>query len=123
MENLLIANQQVDFINIDVAGFEMNVLKGLSKTINGSKPVVVVALNHWCLNAFQRTSIPDFFDYLLSIFPFLFAIDGTKYADLKNANDRYFVMYHHIVHFKYRHLVGAFNFNQLKRLFSKYTRY
>jgi len=112
----------VDFIKIDVEGFEMNVLKGLTNTIKKNEPIVVAELNHWCLNAFQRTSIPDFFDYLLSVFPILYVIDGDKYADLRDPSERYTVMYHHIIHSKFPNFVGAFNIGQVNRLLAQYSK-
>ncbi|MDB5919983.1 MAG: methyltransferase FkbM [Massilia sp.] len=42
-----------DFIKIDVEGFEGHVLRGARATLEGFTPVVVLELNHWCLNAFQ----------------------------------------------------------------------
>jgi FkbM family methyltransferase len=101
---------QVDFIKIDVEGFERNVIEGLAHTLSRCKPVVVLELNHWCLNAFQRTSVPDFFDFLRGVFPFLYAIDGADVRNLHDPNDAYHVMYQHIVHnFRYPNLVGAFD--------------
>ncbi|MDB5948523.1 MAG: methyltransferase FkbM, partial [Massilia sp.] len=43
----------LDFIKIDVEGFEGHVLRGARATLEGLTPVVVLELNHWCLNAFQ----------------------------------------------------------------------
>ena len=103
---------QVDFIKIDVEGFERNVIEGLAGTLAASKPVVVLELNHWCLNAFQRTSVPEFFDFLRGVFPVLYAVDDQEpiARDLHNNNDAYHVMYHHIVNnFRYPNLVGAFD--------------
>jgi len=117
-----IKDTHVDFMKIDVEGFEMHVLQGLTNTIQKSKPIVVAELNHWCLNAFQRTSIPDYFDYLLSIFPILYAVDDGKYADLRDAGERYVVMYHHINHSKYPNIVGAFEAGQVSRLHSQYSK-
>jgi FkbM family methyltransferase len=111
-----IKSTRVDFIKIDVEGFERDVLRGLTDTIRRNRPTVVSELNHWCLNAFQRISIPDYFDYLLSVFPILYAVDGDTYLDLHDANHRYSVMYHHILHFKYPNLVGAFDSAQLARM-------
>jgi FkbM family methyltransferase len=115
-------DSHIDFIKIDVEGFEMNVIKGIAQTIQKNKPVVVSELNHWCLNAFQRTSIPDYFDYLLSIFPIIYAVDGETFADLRDPYDRYEVMHNHIVHFKYSDLVCAFDQDQLKRFLATYSR-
>lgn len=136
-DDFIIENKvsKVDFIKIDVEGFESSVIEGLSGTISRDHPVVVLELNHWCLNVFQRTSLPDFFDFLRSVFPYLYAVD-MKYArnfndklrrkvlpgsydlkDAKNLHDRnesYHVMNRHILHgFSYPILVGAFDKDQL----------
>ncbi len=113
-------SSEVDFIKIDVEGYEKNVIEGLSQTILKNRPVVALELNHWCLNAFQRISIPDFFDFLANVFPILYAVDGDKYLDLHDENDRYIVMYHHIHHLKYPNIVGAFDHKQLARFVEKF---
>lgn len=105
---------KVDFIKIDVEGFEGHVLRGAAKTLSSYKPVVVLELNHWCLNAFQRTSIPDFFDLLRSMFPILFAVDSSSYMDLHNKSDSYIVMYHHILHMRFPNIVAAFSERRLR---------
>ena len=73
----------------------------------------MLELNHWCLNAFQRTSIPDFLDLLRSTFPILLAVDGDTYMDLHDEGERYIVMYHHILHMRYPNVVGAFDEDRL----------
>lgn len=60
--------QPVGFIKIDVEGFELDVIAGLAETIATHKPVVTLELNHWCLNAFRRMSVPDFLDALRAAF-------------------------------------------------------
>lgn len=110
--------EQVDFIKIDVEGFERNVIEGLRETIVRDRPVVVLELNHWCLNAFQRTSVPDFLDFLRRMFPLLYAVerDGDV-RDLHDVNDAYHVMYQHIVNnFKYPNLVAGFDAGRLAAL-------
>jgi FkbM family methyltransferase len=104
----------VDFIKIDVEGFEGNVIKGGAKTIRRFKPVVALELNHWCLNAFQRTSVPDFLDALRSVFPILYAVHGNTYQDLYDADESYTVMHRHIVMMKYPTIIGAFHGDQLE---------
>ena len=105
---------KIDVIKIDVEGFEGQVLLGAAKILESYKPTVVLELNHWCLNAFQRTSIPDFFDLLRSIFPILIAVDGNSYMDLHCESDRYIVMYHHILHMKFPNIVAAFSESDLR---------
>lgn len=106
--------KSVDFIKIDVEGFEASVLKGGRQTLERFQPVVALELNHWCLNAFQRTSVPDFLDYLRGVFPYLYAVDKSTYLDLHNPDESYVVMYHHILRMKYSTLVGAFAPDQLQ---------
>ena len=113
--------EQIGFIKIDVEGFEQNVIEGLAETLRKDKPAVVLELNHWCLNVLQRSSVPDFLDFLRSVFPYLYAIDGEDVRDLHNADSSYHVMYHHIVcGFKYPNLVGAFNPKQLEVFRQRY---
>lgn len=103
----------IDFIKIDVEGFEGHVLRGGEATLARHRPVVVLELNHWCLNAFQRTSVPDFFDFLRSVFPLLYAVDGRSYLDLHRPDESYVVMYHHILNRRFPNLVGAFSADRL----------
>lgn len=111
-----------DFIKIDVEGYEKNVIEGLRNVINRSQPIVVLELNHWCLNAFQRVSIPDFFDFLISVFPILYAIDGNRYLSLHDQSERYICMYRHINQSQYPNILGAFSSQQLLSFESHFIR-
>jgi len=110
----------VDFIKIDVEGFEPHVLRGASQTLETFKPTVVLELNHWCLNAFQRTSVPDFFDQLLDTFPIVLGVHGQGYLDVRDEGERYSVMYHHICRGKFLNLVAAFDEAKLSRFKTLY---
>lgn len=115
-------SESIGFIKIDVEGFEQNVIEGLAETLRRDQPVVVLELNHWCLNVLQRSSVPDFLDFLRSVFPYLYAIDADDVRDLHNPDSNYHVMYHHIVcGFKYPNLVGAFHPQQLETFRQRYT--
>lgn len=111
---------KIDFIKIDVEGFEEDVIKGSLEQIDKHNPVVVLELNHWCLNAFQRKSVPDFLDFLRSVFPILLAVDEDCYMNLHDTNDNYLVMYNHIVKMKFRNIIGAFDEERLKQFKSIY---
>ena len=110
----------IDFIKIDVEGFEGHVLRGARQVLSSNRPVVVLELNHWCLNAFQRTSIPDFFDLLRSIFPILLAVDGSNYMDLHDESDSYVVMYHHILQMRFPNILAGFDETQFDQFRSLY---
>jgi hypothetical protein len=111
---------RVDFVKIDVEGFEGQVLRGAAQTLATNRPLVVLELNHWCLNAFQRTSVPDFFDFLRSIFPILLAVDSDSYLDLHDESESYNVMYHHIIHMRFPNILAAFDESRLDRFRSLY---
>jgi len=114
--------QRIDFIKIDVEGFEEHVLRGARETLSHFRPLVVLELNHWCLNASQRTSIPDYFELLRSLFPVLLAVDHTGYLDLHDADDLYIVMYHHILHMRFPNIVDCFDEAWLKQFRLLYNR-
>jgi FkbM family methyltransferase len=117
-DDFVVSNEieRVDFIKIDVEGFERDVLDGLAGILARDKPTVTLELNHWCLNVFQRTSVPDFLDYLRGVFPYLYAVEKDDIKNLHDNNEAYHVMYYHIVGgFKYPNLVGAFDKSQLDK--------
>jgi len=112
--------ESLQFIKIDVEGFEGHVLRGGCETLSRFRPVVVLELNHWCLNALQRTSIPEFFDFLRSTFPILLAVDGRSYLDIHDEGERYVVMYHHILHMRFANIVAAFDEDRVRDLRASY---
>lgn len=111
----------VDFIKIDVEGFEGHVIRGARRTLNKHRPAVVMELNHWCLNVFRRTSVPDFLDQMRATFPILYAIHEGTYLDLHDVDDAYVVMHRHLVHRWYDTLVGAFAPHQVSTLRDRYA--
>ena len=93
--------------------------QGGGRMLLKNKPIVMLELNHWCLNAFQRVSVPDFFDFLRSIFPILYAVEGSNY--LHNEDDAYACLYHHIINFKFINVVGFFDERQCANFKGEYS--
>lgn len=101
----------MDFIKIDVEGYEENVIKGGQNLLARDKPIVVLELNHFCLNVFRRITVPDFFDFLRTIFPYVYAVDRDNrlILDINNPENAYQVMYEHIVKNRFSNLVAGYD--------------
>jgi hypothetical protein len=68
-------------MKVDVEGFELEVFAGAREIINVYRPIVLLEMNHWCLNIYRRISIPEFRERLMEFFPHICAIDGLSYLD------------------------------------------
>jgi len=98
------------FIKIDVEGFERQVIEGGLSTLLKYHPIVFMEMNHFCLNVLHRTNIPDFLEYMLSIFTYLYAIgDNNTLVELHDDIDRYSVMHEHVVNNKFQNLIGCYD--------------
>ncbi len=111
---------RVDFVKIDVEGFEMRVLEGARSSLARFPPMVVLELNHLCLNAFQRITVPDFFDYLRSVFPVALAVDQGRHLDLHHPDQSYAVMFGHINHLRFPNILAAFDRRRLDRFLAAF---
>lgn len=96
-------------IKIDIEGHEPNFLKGAKKFIATYKPLAVIEANHWCLNIFNRTSLPEFIDELFSYFPHVFAFDNGDYFELRDDKSRYKFFYENTVNLSYMNLYCGFD--------------
>ncbi|MCC7279332.1 MAG: FkbM family methyltransferase [Chromatiaceae bacterium] len=101
----------VKFLKIDVEGFEQNVIKGGREFLRKHQPTVVMEMNHFCLDVLQRITIPDFLDFMRSVFPHLYAIDtdNVNIVDLHLPDRAYHVMYQHVINHKFPNLVAGFD--------------
>lgn len=70
------ALSRVDFIKIDVEGFESGVLEGAAKTIERFSPVIYMEFNLWCLMAFSKVEPIKFAESLVRTFRFAFSVDS-----------------------------------------------
>jgi FkbM family methyltransferase len=112
---------RVNFMKIDVEGFELEVIRGAQQTIKRCKPVIFCEVNHWCLNVLQRIALPDFIDEMRANFPHLFAVhaDGS-YIDLSNKGSLHHFYHQHVVTMAYMNLLCGFDKHLLvKRLESR----
>jgi FkbM family methyltransferase len=110
----------IDFIKIDVEGYERRVIEGGWSTIVKHRCLVQMELNSWCLNAMHRVALPDFFDFLLESFPIVYCIEKSRFADIRKAPVRWHVMHENIVHQRFKEMVVAFDSSRLERFRSRY---
>jgi hypothetical protein len=67
---------RVDFIKIDVEGFEKAVLEGATRTIARHSPIVLMEFNCWCLTAHSRINPLDFAEWIFREFRFVHVVDS-----------------------------------------------
>ena len=65
---------RVDFIKIDVEGFEFPILKNSIDTINQMESLVVLEFNSWCQIVYSNTSPREFIAWILDNFEFVFIV-------------------------------------------------
>ncbi|WP_342146827.1 FkbM family methyltransferase [Rickettsiella endosymbiont of Aleochara curtula] len=112
----------IDFIKLDLEGYELFALEGAQKILKEFKPIVYLEMNHWCLNVFHRITLPEFHEKLMQIFPYIFAIDETSYLDFSDYKNFHYIAHEHITKFKFSNIVAGFNKSyilDILNLFSK----
>lgn len=107
--------QRLDLVKIDVEGFELHVLEGAKETICRFKPRILLEMNHWCLNAFHRTSLPEFRDRLLKIFPFVYAVQFPTFLDFGDEHNVHHIYYRHLTQMQFMNIVAGFDREDLLR--------
>jgi FkbM family methyltransferase len=100
---------RLDFMKVDVEGFELEVFAGAKEILATYKPIVFLEMNHWCLNIYRRMSIPEFRERLMKYFPFIYALDGSDYLDYVDSKNVHHINYHHVLNFRFMNLVAGFD--------------
>ena len=111
---------RLDFMKIDVEGYELRVLEGAKNTIEQYRPIVQMEFNSWTLNVQQRICLPDFIDFILAMFPLAYVFHRQSFIDLHTTKGRYEAMAQNLLHQKYMELVCAFSPEQLLAFKQKY---
>ena len=69
---------RLDFIKIDVEGFEADVIQGAQQTIKRLRPSVFLEFNSFTLIAFRNMNPRALLERVLELFPFVYAYDGSR---------------------------------------------
>lgn len=101
---------KLEFIKMDLEGYEVFALEGGIKTLIKFKPTVFLEMNHWCLNVFHRISLPEFQERLHKIFPYIYAIEYPHFLDFTCRNNFYHIAHEHVTTTsKYFNLIAGFD--------------
>ncbi|MES2998380.1 MAG: FkbM family methyltransferase [Pseudomonadota bacterium] len=100
---------RIDFIKLDVEGYELFALEGARQVLTTFKPIIYLEMNHWCLNVFHRITLPEFHERLIQIFPYVFAIQDSSYLDFVNPDNFHHIAHEHVTKFKYLNIIAGFD--------------
>lgn len=72
--------ERLNFVKVDVEGFEHQVLKGGKKTLARFNPVLYLEINSWCLLDHSNTNPLELANYLLQNFKYVYRVIKTPGA-------------------------------------------
>jgi FkbM family methyltransferase len=111
---------RLDLMKVDTEGYELDVFDGARNLLNQYRPIVFLEMNHWCLSMFRRTSLPDFRDRLMEIFPVIYAVHGDEYLDFRDEKSAYRIAHEHMTKFHFANLVAGFDEDRITSALRSY---
>lgn len=67
--------ENLDFVKIDVEGFEYEVITGMKKSIKKFDPIVFIEFNSWTTIAFRNMNPRFLLDFLISNFSYVYSVN------------------------------------------------
>jgi FkbM family methyltransferase len=87
------AIDRLDFIKIDVEGFEPEVINGAARTLQRFRPTVTVEFNSYCLIGVRNMNPRTFLDQLLATFPTVAWWDRDHWQTIRSGRDQHEMIY------------------------------
>lgn len=100
---------RIDFIKMDVEGYELDVLEGATSLLSLHQPTVLLEMNYVSLNLWRGISITEFRNRLLNIFPFVYAVQENEYLDFRDSKQSHSIQFRHLTKWDFMDLVAGFN--------------
>jgi FkbM family methyltransferase len=88
---------QLDFVKIDVEGFEDDVLRGGQKTEAAFAPLYFIELNAFCISAYRQMNPYDFAKRILTDFEYVFHVNRRGDLTRLAKNDAAHLLHKNIV--------------------------
>lgn len=78
--------EKIDFVKLDVEGYEKNVLEGCDDLIKNFNPIFYIEFNSWCLIAFKDESPRNFLKFLCEKFTHIYWIKNCHLTRLDSES-------------------------------------
>ena len=89
---------RVDFVKIDVEGFEYDVLRGMERTEREFRPLVYFEFNSWCQIAYKNQNPRELLDYALSYFKQVYRFGPNNELVQLNEENAVDFLYDNLLH-------------------------
>lgn len=89
--------ERIDFIKIDIEGFEIDALHGGERTIREARPLTFVEFNSFTMIGFRNINPREFLDYFRDLFPFVYKWSGTAPIQIASDSDALTFLHDHLV--------------------------
>lgn len=100
---------RIDFVKMDVEGYELDVLEGMRNLLRQHQPTVLMEMNYLTLNLWRGLSLTDFRDKILDIFPAVYAVHDGEYVDFRDETASHSVLYRHLTSWAFMDIVAGFD--------------
>jgi FkbM family methyltransferase len=89
---------RIDFIKIDVEGFELDVLQGGAATIARLRPKVFLEFNSFTLIAYGNRNPRALLEYLIDKFPFVYRFETGRLLAIRSEAEQLSFIHDNLVH-------------------------